>query len=58
MIALSKQRQISYDITYKWNLKNNTNELIYKRETDSKTEKKIFMVIKREMGRDKLGVWD
>ena len=31
-----KERKISYDITYMWNLKNNaTNELIYKIETDS-----------------------
>ena len=33
-----RERQISYDITYKWNLKrNNTNELTYKTETDSQT---------------------
>ena len=25
-----RERQISYDITYMWNLKNDTNELIYK----------------------------
>ena len=25
-----KERQISYDITYMWNLNNGTNELIYK----------------------------
>ena len=30
-------RQISYDITYMWNLKCDTNELIYKTETDSQT---------------------
>ena len=30
------ERQISHDITYMWNLKkNDTNELIYKKETDS-----------------------
>ena len=29
------ERQISYDIIYMWNRKNNTNELIYKTE-DSK----------------------
>ena len=29
-----RERQISYDITYMWNLKNDTNELIYKTETD------------------------
>ena len=31
------ERQISYDITYMWNLKYDTNELIYKTETDSQT---------------------
>ena len=30
-------RQISYDIIYMWNQKNDTNELIYKTETDSQT---------------------
>ena len=28
-------RQVSYDITYVWNLKYDTNELIYKTEMDS-----------------------
>ena len=32
-----RERQISYDIIYMWNLKNNTNEHIYKTETDSQT---------------------
>ena len=32
-----RKRQISYDIIYMWNLKNDTNELIYKTETDSQT---------------------
>ena len=32
------ERQVSCDTTYMWNLKNNdTNELIYKTETDSQT---------------------
>ena len=37
IIILSEvsQRQISYDVTYMWNLKYDTNELIYKTETDS-----------------------
>ena len=41
IIILSEvsQRQISYDITYMWNLKYDKNELIYKTETDSQTEK-------------------
>ena len=42
------ERWISYDITYMWNLKNNTNELIYKTETDSDMENKL-MVTKQEM---------
>ena len=29
-----REAQISYDITHMWNLKYDTNELIYKRETD------------------------
>ena len=32
-----RERQISYDITYMWNLKCDTNEHIYETETDSKT---------------------
>ena len=28
------EKQILYDITYMWNFKNNTNESIYKAETD------------------------
>ena len=30
-----REGQISADITYMWNLKKNTNESIYKTETDS-----------------------
>ena len=30
-----QERQIPYDITYMWNLKCDTNELIYETETDS-----------------------
>ena len=30
-----RERQIPYDITYMWNLKYDTNELIYKTEIDS-----------------------
>ena len=32
-----RERLILYVITYMWNLKNNTNELIYKTKTDSQT---------------------
>ena len=36
-VKLDRERQISYDITYMWNLKTDTNEHIYKTETDSQT---------------------
>ena len=32
-----RERQILYAITYTWNLKNNTNESLYKTEIDSQT---------------------
>ena len=31
------EKDIPYDITYMWNLKKDTDELIYKTETDSQT---------------------
>ena len=34
-----RERQTPYDITYMWNLKYDTNELIYKTETESQTQK-------------------
>ena len=40
MIILSEgksERQIPYDIAYIWNLKYDTNELIYKRKANSQT---------------------
>ena len=43
-----------YIITYMWNLKKNTNELIYKVETNIKNK---FMASKGSGG-DKLGVWN
>ena len=34
-VKSDRERQISDDITYMWNLKKDTNELIYITETDS-----------------------
>ena len=31
-----------YDFTYMWNIKNETTESIYKKETDSQTQKKTY----------------
>ena len=48
-----------HDITYMWNLKYNTNELIYKTEIDPQTQKTNFWLPKgKGEGKDKLGVWD
>ena len=52
--------QITYDITYMRNLKNDTNELIYNTETDSHTSGTNLWLLggSRGGGRDRLGVWD
>ena len=42
------------DIAYMRNLKNDTNELIYKKETDTDLENKLMVTV----GRDSKGVWD
>ena len=39
-----------YDITYMWKLKYDTNELIYKRETDSQTENRLTVTKKGKQG--------
>ena len=39
IIILSEVNQTKTNITYMWNLKSNTNELIYKTERDSQTLK-------------------
>ena len=36
-VKSERERQILYDITYMWNVKYNTNEPIYKTETESRT---------------------
>ena len=38
--------------------KNDTNELTYKTEIDSQTQKTNLWLPKGEGGRDKLGIWD
>ena len=62
IIILSEvgERQIGYDIPYMWNLiKNDTNELIYKTETDSQISKTNLWLPMGNVGdSDKLGVWD
>ena len=43
-----RERQIPYHITYMWNLKYDPNELIYKTETESQTEKTYLWLPKEE----------
>ena len=48
VILTEIKRKISYDITYMWNIKFDTNEVIHKTETD------LWI----QWGRNRLGVWD
>ena len=49
-----RERQILCDITYMWNLKYDTAELIFKTETDSQTQKTNLLLPKGKGG----GSWD
>ena len=40
---MKSERDTLYDITYMWNLKYDTNELIHKTETDSATESRLLI---------------
>ena len=51
-----RERQISYAITYMWNLKYGTNEPIYKTKTDSHREQTCGCQGGGERGRDGLEV--
>ena len=58
-MKLDTERQIAYYITYMDFLKNGTNELIYKTETDVQISKTNLWFPKRKYGgRDKSEVWD
>ena len=43
-------RQISYDITYLWNLNHDTNQLIYKTVIDSQTQRTDLWLSKGGVG--------
>ena len=60
IIILSEvsERQKSFDITYMWNLKQDTNELIGKRETDSQTLKNLWLPKGTVRGKGGLGIQD
>ena len=48
-----RERQTQYDITYMWNLKINTNELIYKQKQTHSHKKRLWLPEGREEERDK-----
>ena len=62
-MKLDNERQASYDITYVWIRKKNTNELYCRIEADSQTLRNLWLPKETgagegECGRDGLGVWD
>ena len=55
IILTEVSQKETYDITYMQNLKYDTNEPIYKTETDSQTQRTDLQLPRRREG---LGVWD
>ena len=52
------ERQISHNITYMWNLKeDDTNELIYKTETDLDKENKLVTARGRGLWKGGVNIW-
>ena len=60
IIILSEERgkQIPYDISYMWNPKYDTDELISKTETDTQTQTTDLRLLRGRSERDEPGVWD
>ena len=56
-ISQRKTNIIRYHLYVESN-KNDTDELIYKRETDSDLKIKLMVTVGEAWGSDKLGVWD
>ena len=52
ILILSEVSQISYDSAYRWNLKNNKNELICRTETNSRTQKTNSWLPKEKEGKE------
>ena len=52
-----RERQISYEITYMWNLKYDTNELIHETETDSQIQR-TDLWLPRGRGRRRVLNWE
>ena len=55
---MKSERQISYGISYAWNLKYVMKQFIYNREKDTQIQKTNLRVSgERMLGREGLGVW-
>ena len=53
-----RERQIPWDITYVWNVKYDTNELIYEAETDSQRQRTDLCLSRgAEVREGRSGVW-
>ena len=52
------ERQISFEITYMWNLKFETNEFTYKTEIDILRQQTNLWLPKEKRERDKFGIGD
>ena len=58
-ISQTEKRQIVYDITYIWNLKNKTNQFVFKEKRNRFTDfenKLVVASVEMKVGRDKIGV--
>ena len=53
-----RERKILHDNTHTWNLKNSTEELVYKTETDPDIENKFTVTTGEGGERDHLRIWD
>ena len=51
ILILSEDSQISYDSTYRWNLKTNENELIYKQKQTHEHREQIHGYQRRKRGK-------
>ena len=50
ILSKSDEKEISYDIIYMWNLKYDTNDLIYETETGSQTQIRDLRLMGRWQG--------
>ena len=59
ILSAVSQRQISYDITYMWNIKNVQMNLFTKQKQTHRVRKQTYGYQRQKVGgRDKLGSWD